>query len=88
MLENPPELSQPPNAIPTEHYLLERGLEGQLQVGGASEALVSLLQLADAPISLERLTTAAIRLGAEEPDALDLIDNLIEEGLLVRISDL
>ena len=87
LLENPPTLSTPPSGPATEHYLFERSAQGEIQVGGGSEALVALLQFADYPVSISRLSAEAVRLGAEKAEAINLIESLTEEGLLVQTTD-
>lgn len=74
-----------PSALPapsptTAHWLIERGGDGGVQLGGGSEALNKLLAAAPAP--RETLEAAAVRLGASAEDAAEIIDDLLRDGLL------
>ena len=71
-----------PPAAQTEHWLIERGAAGGVQVGGGSAALNGLL--AAAPARQEALEQAAVRLGAAPEEARGIIDDLLREGLLER----
>jgi len=71
-LPDPPENSA--------HFLIERGADGGVQIGGGSAALNGLLAAAPAPRSV--LEQAAIRQGATAAEAPDIIDDLLREGLL------
>jgi hypothetical protein len=84
LLEGPADLETPPEGACTEHYLLERGSEGGIQLGGGSAALVGLLCAADTPISREALGDRAVAMGAEPDDVSELIEGLVLDGLLIQ----
>ncbi|MDG1484186.1 MAG: hypothetical protein P8R54_31635 [Myxococcota bacterium] len=71
-------LPEPPEN--SAHFLIERGADGGVQIGGGSAALNGLLAAAPAPRSV--LEQAAIRQGATAAEAPDIIDDLLREGLL------
>lgn len=83
LLEGSIGLDPAPQGLDTIHLLIERGPEGGLQLGGATSSLVRLLAAADAPASFEFLIRRAIELGAEAQEATDIIEGLLEEGLLI-----
>lgn len=66
----------------TEALLVEAQLDGQVVVGGASAALVALLRRAREPIERAALGRAAVELGAEAGEVDELLDGLVEDGLL------
>lgn len=70
------------NAKKTEALLVEAQLDGQVVVGGASAALVALLRRAREPIERAALGRAAVEFGAEAGEVDELLDGLVEDGLL------
>ena len=84
LLESPVELGTPPAGPSTEHYLLDRGSDGGIQLGGGSASLVGLLCAADSPISLEALADRAVALGAEPSEVSEIIQGLVLDGLLIQ----
>lgn len=70
----------PPPASDTEHWLIERGPDGDVRLGGGSAALNGLL--AAAPASRAALEQVAVMLGATTEEAGEIIDDLLQEGLL------
>ena len=84
LLEGPILLSPAPKGPDRVHLLIERGAQGDLQLGGATASLAGLLAAADAPASVQNMISRAIELGADAEEASDIIQSLVEEGLLVE----
>jgi hypothetical protein len=63
--------------------LIERDEQGQVQVGGGSAALVRLLAFATTPRSREAVLAHARRLGCDPGEDAEVVDGLIDDGLLV-----
>jgi hypothetical protein len=82
LLEGVIDLGSPPAGPNTEHYVLERGVEDGIQLGGASESLVGLLCAADSPTSPATLEDRAVVMGAERTEAQELLESLRRDGLL------
>ena len=70
----------PPPSGEVAHWLIERGPGGDVQLGGGSEALNGLLSAAPAPRGV--LLQVAVALGASTEEAGEIIDDLLQEGLL------
>ena len=84
LLEAPVVLDPAPEGPDKVHLLIERGPKGDLQLGGATASLAGLLAAADAPSSRQNMIRRATELGAEAEEASDIIQSLVEEGLLVE----
>ena len=84
LLEAPVVLKPAPEGPDKVHLLIERGPQGDLQLGGATASLAGLLAAADAPSSRQNMIRRATELGAEAEEASDIIQSLVEEGLLVE----
>lgn len=70
----------PPPSNDTAHWLIERGPDGDVRLGGGSAALNGLLSAAPAPRAA--LLQTAVMLGASTAEAGEIIDDLLQEGLL------
>ena len=70
----------PPPTGEVAHWLIERGPGGDVQLGGGSAALNGLLSAAPAPRAA--LLRVAVALGASTEEAGEIIDDLLQEGLL------
>ncbi|MEZ4381903.1 MAG: hypothetical protein R3A79_11200 [Nannocystaceae bacterium] len=70
-----------------QQFLLIEGKEGgSLALGGASEGLVRLLLAAAEPRPRAELAAVAVALGAEGHEAEELLDELVGDGLLLRVA--
>ncbi|HGG58168.1 MAG TPA: hypothetical protein ENK31_10265 [Nannocystis exedens] len=67
-----------------EYLLIEGKSDGQTALGGASEGLVRLLLAASRPRPRAEIAAAARRLGAEADEADELLDELLNDGLLTQ----
>jgi hypothetical protein len=67
-----------------EHLLVSREPGGEPVVGFVGEGLVKLLRLADRPVPREVLIREAVGEGATEEEANEIIDDIIQEGVLRR----
>jgi len=70
-----------------EHWILEAGPGGQIQLSSGSAGLNGLLEAASAPTPEHTLRAAARRLGADsDAEAQEIIDGVVDSGLLLRTS--
>lgn len=66
-----------------EAFVAELGADGQARLGGATPALVSLLEAARRPIRGEALRARARELGADPGEDEEIVSGLVADGLLV-----
>ncbi len=71
----------------SEYLLIEGKSDGQTALGLASKGLVRLLLAARRPRPRAEIAAAAQKLGAEADETDELLDGLIEDGLLVLQPD-
>ncbi len=76
--------AQKPPRRGREHLLIETAADGSLSISGASGALVGLLRAAEAGPTRGGLSEVAVELGAEADEVDELLDGLLDDGLLVR----
>jgi stage V sporulation protein SpoVS len=72
-----------PNGDP-DALLVERDAAGEVQVGGGSAALVTLLTFTLQPRPRDAVLARARGLGCDPGDDAELVDELLSEGLLVH----
>ena len=65
-----------------EYLLVERRDDGSIDVGTGSEPLVRLLSFVHEPRTRDALAAEAVRHGATPEEAPELLDDLVEQGLL------
>ena len=68
---------------PQENILIEVDAAGELSVGAASDGLVALLAFAAVPAPRLALEAEARRLGCDPGEDAELLDALLDEGLLI-----
>lgn len=73
----------PPPGEGEDALLVEKDVQGKVQVGGGSAALVKLLAFTTTPRSREATLAHARRLGCEPGEDVEVVDGLIGDGLLV-----
>jgi len=78
-----PRVERPVPGAGEDSLLVERGAEGQVQVGGGSPALVRLLAFTTVPRSRDATLAHARRLGCAPGEDAEVVDGLLGEGLLV-----
>ena len=77
-LARTPEVGEGDDAL-----LIERDAQGQVQVGGGSPALVRLLAFTTVPRTRDATLAHARRLGCESGEDAEVVDGMIEDGLLL-----
>jgi len=80
-----PRTRAPEPAGDPDSLLLERSDDGQVQIGGASPALVALLAFATTGRPRREVLAEARRLGCDEGDDDALVTDLLAEGLLASL---
>ena len=75
--------TRPPDGPATEHLLLERGADGDIAIGGASPSLTALCAFARRPRTRAAVIREARAQGADRGADEEIVDSLIEDGLLV-----
>jgi hypothetical protein len=71
-----------PQSAESQTLLIQRGQTGDVSLTQTSAVLASLLRAADPAVSRQALVAAAVGLGASAEEAGEIIDELLEEGLL------
>jgi hypothetical protein len=77
-----PKVNPPAQGEGEDALLIERDDQGQVQVGGGSPALVRLLAFLTTPRSREAALGHARRLGCDPGEDAEVVDGLIEDGLV------